>query len=173
MELNNEIDSTAEVDSRKFWKMVNNRKKRQTPVSAGINFVGSIVRDRDLIIDGWYSYIKDLYSPSDDNNYDATFENVISSNLNDYVNTLLPDTSAIVLPEVVSDAIAECSRVKSCGYDKIQYEHLIYAKDILAPVLANIFTCMLRTAFVPESLKRGVIVTLHKGGNKRKDNPDN
>ena len=76
MELNNEIDSIAEVDSRKFCKMVNNRKKRQPAVSAGINFGGTIVRDRDLIVDSWCSYFKDLYSPSDDNDYDATFENV-------------------------------------------------------------------------------------------------
>ena len=32
---------------------------------------------------------------------------------------------------------------------------------------------MLRTAYVPNELKRGVIITLHKGGNKRKDVPDN
>ena len=32
---------------------------------------------------------------------------------------------------------------------------------------------MLRHGYVPNIMKRGVIVTLHKGSNKRKDNPDN
>ena len=27
--------------------------------------------------------------------------------------------------------------------------------------------------YIPDQMKRGVIVTLHKGGNKRKDCPDN
>jgi hypothetical protein len=32
---------------------------------------------------------------------------------------------------------------------------------------------MLRTGHVPDSMKRGVIITMHKGGNKRRDLPDN
>ena len=59
------------------------------------------------------------------------------------------------------------------GEDNLQYEHLILAKDILSPILANLYTFMLRHGYVPDSMKRGVIVTLHKGSNKRKDNPDN
>ena len=58
------------------------------------------------------------------------------------------------------------------GIDNIQHEHLIYGKDALSPVLANLFTAMLRYAFIPKVLKRGVIITLFKGGNKRRDNPD-
>ena len=32
---------------------------------------------------------------------------------------------------------------------------------------------MLRRSFMPDSLKRGVIITLHKGGRKREDDPNN
>ena len=32
---------------------------------------------------------------------------------------------------------------------------------------------MLRCGYIPESMKRGVIITLHKGGKKRKDEPNN
>jgi hypothetical protein len=67
---------------------------------------------------------------------------------------LQPDTSATVLPEVVKNAITQCSRGKSGGNDQIQYEHLIYAKDILAPVLANMFTWMLKKSFCPGIFKK-------------------
>lgn len=54
----------------------------------------------------------------------------------------------------------------------VEDEHLIQTKEVLSGVISNIFTWMLRRAFLPVALKRGVIVTLHKGNNKRKDNPD-
>ena len=63
--LNNEIDRMAEVDSHKFWKMVNARRNRnRSSLSSGINFDGTTVRDRDSISDGWYHYFRELYQPS-------------------------------------------------------------------------------------------------------------
>ena len=56
--------------------------------------------------------------------------------------------------------------------DNLKYEHLIYANDSISVVLSNIFTWMLRRAFVPSELKRGVITTLYKGGNKPRNCPD-
>ena len=35
------------------------------------------------------------------------------------------------------------------------------------------FTYMLRLGYIPDSMKRGTITTLHKGGKKRRDNPNN
>ena len=32
---------------------------------------------------------------------------------------------------------------------------------------------MLKHSYAPDDIKRGVIITLFKGGSKRKDNPDN
>jgi hypothetical protein len=83
------------------------------------------------------------------------------------------DTTVVVLPEDVSDAILSVPKCKAGGIDNLQYENFIHARTFFSPVLANVFTQMLRKSYVPVSLKRGVIVTLHKGGNKRKDQPDN
>ena len=43
----------------------------------------------------------------------------------------------------------------------------------VAPLLANLYTYMLRCGYIPESMKRGVILTLHKGGKRGKDKPNN
>ena len=40
-------------------------------------------------------------------------------------------------------------------------------------VLAKFYTAIVRQSYAPKYMKRGVIITLFKGGNKRKDNPDN
>jgi len=46
------------------------------------------------------------------------------------------------------------------------------AADIVSPLLASLYTGMLRNAYIPDTLKQGIIITLHKGGRKRKDEPN-
>jgi len=78
-----------------------------------------------------------------------------------------------VLPSEIEDIISKCPKGKAGGHDGLQYEHLIHTKQVISPVAANILTWMLRTSHVPDNLKRGVVVTLNKVGNKRRDSPDN
>lgn len=49
------------------------------------------------------------------------------------------------------------------------YENFRHGKDIISPILANLFTYMLQLAYILDNMKRGIIVTLHKEGNKPKD----
>ncbi|KAH3735062.1 hypothetical protein DPMN_041523 [Dreissena polymorpha] len=57
----------AEVDSHKFWKMVNARRNRnRSSLCTGINVDGTTVRDRDSISDGSYHYFRELYQPHPD-----------------------------------------------------------------------------------------------------------
>ena len=51
--------------------------------------------------------------------------------------------------------------------------YLIHTCRPLSIALANFFSSMLCARYLPNDLKRGVISTLRKGGNKRRDNPDN
>jgi len=46
------------------------------------------------------------------------------------------------------------------------------AKEFMANVLANVFTQMFRTGYIPDRMKCGTIITLHKGGKKRTDDPN-
>ena len=89
------------------------------------------------------------------------------------ISNIKPDQRVVVLPETINKAIAACPRGKAAGMDCIQYEHLITAKDFLSSVLANLFTHILRLGHMPDKLKMGCIITLHKGGNKRTDDPTN
>ena len=61
---------------------------------------------------------------------------------------------------------------KAPGYDGITYELFKPVASAISPLLANLFTAILRTVYNPDILKRGVIINLHKGGSKPKDNPD-
>ena len=48
-----------------------------------------------------------------------------------------------------------------------------FGGEIIFVLLAKFFTAMLKHSHAPDDIKRGIIITLFKGGNKRKDNPDN
>lgn len=172
--LNEDIDRCAEIDSNRFWKLVNSRRRQGTPKrGAGINFNGNLIRDRDQVTDNWCNYFQNLYTPTYDAKYDQRWNDHVVREVTSSIQSMTQDQSVIVLPEVVNNVIDKTPHGKASGYDNLQYEHLIYAKEFLSTVLANIYTRMLRTGHVPAKLNRGVIITLHKGGNKRKDCPDN
>jgi len=76
---------------------------------------------------------------------------------------------ALVRPDDIHETIGNLPKGKACRFDNMYYEHFIPIRDLVSPVLA----WMLRRSFMPDSLKRGVIITLHKGGRERKDYPHN
>ncbi|KAH3783381.1 hypothetical protein DPMN_161318 [Dreissena polymorpha] len=157
------------------WFNARRNLNRSSP-SSGFNFDRTTVRDRDSISEGWYHYFRELNQPlhdPDDVHSSDTWEKHVSSELDSIVTNIKPDPEVRVLPETVDYIISTCPKRKAGGYDNLQYDHLINAKYVISPVLANIYTWMLRTGHVPDSIKCGVIITMHKGGNKRRDLPDN
>ena len=85
--------------------------------------------------------------------------------------SLKTDSTATGLPEDVENILKSCPNGKAPGVDCITYEHLKTAADIVSPLLSSLFTVMLRNAYIPDTLKQGIIITLHMGGQKRKDEP--
>ena len=77
------------------------------------------------------------------------------------------DHETTVESEQVEESIKSLPKGKADGVDGLQYEHLIYAYRPLSISPANLFSSMLRASYVHNDLKRRVISTLHKGGNKR------
>ncbi len=59
---------------------------------------------------------------------------------------------------------------KAPGYDLVTYEHIKYGSSMLYFHLARLFSGILSTCYVPHSFKVGVIIPLHKGKNKPKNN---
>ncbi|WAR22831.1 LIN1-like protein [Mya arenaria] len=162
VKLDQEIDRKAEEDSKGFWCLVKRRRNtKKNLVGAGLNFDGSVVRDQSVITGKWAEYFQELYTPMTDERFDNAWKETAETEVSN------------VNPECVSNAIAVAPTGKAAGDDRIQHEHLKCAKEVLSPILANLFTQMLRQGYIPASMKRGIIITLHKGGKTREDNPDN
>ncbi len=177
--LDAEIDTAAELDTTSFWKLYNRRKKRScNAAGTEINFEGQMCRDSDLITAGWGNYFKELYSPSYETYFDAEHISTVREHVNTIKQRQIPTlTESHYTPHFstmdVKDALKQCKRGKASGEDMIEYEHLIFGGDMLHEILAKLYSSMLAYSHTPTNMKRGLIVTLHKGGNKRKDDPNN
>jgi hypothetical protein len=171
---NEEINKTAELDKDQFWKLVNKKRNSagvKTPTAMSFN--GQIFRDQRSMKNQWQLYFENLYSPTVNEMFDQQWYDHVNILLNEAVRNSVPSQNVTVSSQEVKDALKSCKRNKACGYDMVYYEHFILGGDRICDSLSYLFSSMLKNCFIPESLKKGVIVTLHKGGNKRKDNPDN
>lgn len=71
IEMDNEINETAELDKNQFWKLVNSKRKNTNSKSgAEMVFNGTAYRDPNGIKEQWTNYFETLYSPSDFVHYD-------------------------------------------------------------------------------------------------------
>ncbi|WAR05695.1 hypothetical protein MAR_021064, partial [Mya arenaria] len=158
--IDNTLEHIAKTDP--VWKTVNSRRKLSISNSgAGINFNGAMYRDRER---------SNLYFPSQSQDFDDDWKEHVSRTVQNAFDNIKPEPDAFVSEKMRFKRYLKC---KACGSDGILYEHLIYGRAVIAPVLADMFTCMLRLSHIPVSMKIGTITTMHKGGNKRKDDPNN
>ena len=167
-----EIDRLAEVDQRLFWHHVNHRRKRSCNAArSNINFDGRNVFNEREITNEWANYFASLYTPIESPNFDDSFKQTVSSYVqsqNQPVNT----DDIVISSEEVESAVRLAHKGKACGEDGIFYEHVIFGGIQLFQILSKLFSAMIRLSYVPAVIKKGVIITLYKGGNKRKDDPD-
>ena len=176
-ELNLEIDKAAEIDSAVFWKKVNNRRKTShTSAGSEINFSGTVCRDPSDIVQGWGQYFSNLYSDTQRDHYDTEFQSGIEESVQRIISNFPiscrnRDTASISTDEVIN-AVKCLKSKKACGPDKVYNEHLIFGGIPLYEQLSSLFSNMYAHGHVPQSLKYGIIITLHKGGRKSKTDPN-
>ena len=76
----------------------------------------------------------------------------------------------------VSEIKKSCQTVtnkKACGNDGVYNEHLINVGSGLFQQLSLLYSSMFTHNYIPDTLKQGLIITLHKGGRKSKKDPNN
>ena len=171
-----QIDELAEVDSGLFWHHINSRRKKSliTPGSH-IKFDGRDVYSEREITDEWARYFSNLYKPSENPEFDESFKRTVSESVRRLNNEASENEQSpiTISSEEVESALRLAHRGKACGDDGIYYEHILFAGTELCEILSKLFSAMIKFAHVPVEMKRGTIITLYKGGNKRRDDPDN
>jgi exonuclease III len=173
-ELHDEVDRCAEVDSCAFYKLVNQRRKRYADhPGCEIKFGETVCRDPVDIGEKWVEYFQLLYTPNTSSNFNGALYEQVCSDLGVITsqNATADDVSPITHSEV-ANACAHLSTGKAGGHDSLTNEHIKYGGSSLHSALAYLLTAMVSHGHVPEKAKRGTIITLYKGGGKRKDSPN-
>jgi hypothetical protein len=130
-------------------------------------------RDEQNICHQWRLYFENLYSPSNNISYDDNWKNEVTHTLNNAIQSKSLNRIVHVTENEIKCAIQSCKRGKASGIDKLFYEHFILGGAVVIHALSILFTLMLRESHIPLGMKKGIIVTIHKGNNKRKDDPNN
>ena len=173
-----EIDRLAEVDSAHFWRLVNARRKpSNSSPGTQLIFEGQTVNTSKEINEGWAQYFKALYTPTQCDRFDNQVYDTVTQEVSNIKRALQNSTESRGYPLISADEVASAVKLtksnKAGGEDGIVYEHIKYGGCVVFDALAKFYTAIVRQSYAPKDMKRGVIITLFKGGNKRKDNPDN
>ena len=174
-EQNAHLDKCAEFDQAQFWRLVKQKRCNDGKSGCELKFGDSIYRDAKEITQQWKLYFEKLYTPSNNDNFDQIWERCVNVKINELKSRLseIPPHDVKINPEDVIIQLKLCKKGKMCGLDNVFYEHLIHGGSTLSQVLARLYSAILRYGYIPPKMNRGVIVTLHKGGGKRKDDPNN
>ena len=117
-----------------------------------------------------------MYAESESPDFDSDFKSSIDSQVRDITNefpsSCIDDSTGITFNEVYT-AVKSLKTKKACGPDSISNEHLINGGIELWKQLSLFFTDIHNLGYVPANLKKGIIITLHKGGRKSKSDPNN
>ena len=176
--LNREIDDASELDSATFWKIIKMKNNKGKQPGCEIKFNNESLRDSKSISHAWGNYFENLYLPSSNPNYDANFYDIVSNDMKTLIQRLFSTSSCTSNIDVSVDEVNEvistkAKKSKAGGEDEIVYEHFIYSGQIIRKLLAKLFTAMLKYSHCPHKMKSGIIITLFKGGNKVRNDPNN
>ena len=169
--LNEEIDKAAGLDSRYFWNLVNKRRTKSSGnIGAEVRFNGRVYRDSQQIYDQWKQYFHQLYSSTESDNFDNVHYDNVTARVDELKRQSFNENDVDPTTErELKDAISQLSKGKASGDDCVDNEHIIYSGNIFRHVLLTLYNSMYLRSYIPNDMKSGIIITLFKGGNKRKD----
>ncbi|MCG8044308.1 MAG: reverse transcriptase family protein, partial [Candidatus Thiodiazotropha endolucinida] len=172
--LNEEIDKAAGLDSGYFWNLVNKRRtKSSCNIGAEVRFSGRVYRDSQQICDQWKQYFHQLYSSTECDNFDTDHYDDVTARVDNLKRQSFNENDVEFITErELNDAISQLNKGKASGDDGVDNEHIIYSGHVFRNVLLTMYNSMLLRSYIPNDMKTGIIITLFKGGNKRKDDPD-
>lgn len=176
-DINSDIDTSAEFDRNYFWRLVNSRRNKScTSPGVEMMFGNVITREPSKITESWGCYFRKLYEPSNEPHYSTHFKSEIDNELQEIKRRLSSEAECEFTPITVDEiqvTLKAAKLKKAAGMDNICYEHLKYGGKCVEAILCKMFNAMLKYGHAPNDMKRGIIITLFKGGKKSKHDPNN
>ncbi|XP_041453635.1 uncharacterized protein LOC121406831 [Lytechinus variegatus] len=163
-----EIEDAKGSNDKLFYRLVKRTKGSRSTDT--LSYRGTTY-EGEAVLDGFNTYFSDLAKPdyinaSSPPEIDEAFPTrPFQDNLNQ---PLQPSTS-----KDLDEAINSLKKQKAAGPDNISPEHLIYLGPIARKLLLALFNRCISLKYIPEPLKSGLIVPVHKGKGKDVKDPSN
>ena len=174
-----EIEQAASVNQDQFWKLVNSKRKIKGNCTYEMKIDDKILRNPDDILQCWVEHFSSLYSNGDENDqkFDGDFYREIEKEYNTIL-MLCDDEPDEIMKEPIGleelDTLIKKIKIgKAGGPDTVTSEHIKYGGDALKGHLVHLFNGIRTVARIPDILKRGLLITLHKGTHKYSDDRRN
>ena len=123
------------------------------------------------MVEAWAKCFQKLASPSD-HGYDCSFAQVIEEQYKDLCIQPLNEFTKFI-EEEMREVILSLKLNKSASPDGIESEHLRYGGETLILLLICIFSAIILSGYIPQSLCHGLVIPIPKGVNKDLSNPSN
>ena len=163
-----DIEQAAECDIRLFWKLAKGKSKKQSESCQ--------ISHPNMVLSAFESFYRDLSIPKDNHQFDKSYTHETETTLNPLFANTSNEHIDILDDEIMEDelasAISSLKTLKAPGWDLVQNEHIIHGGDIVKKVLCKLFNKIIELEKIPDSWRKGVIIPIYKGHNKRKSSID-
>ena len=133
-----------------------------------------MVSDLNSILNVWRDHFQYLYSPKHCPQYDHDHFMQVTSRVAALNNEVGGDKflETNFNTNEVLKAINTLHKRKTCGFDDISTEHLVYGGRHIASILTKVYNHILRIEYIPNNMRRGIQIPLKGKGTCSLD-PDN
>ena len=148
-----EIENLRFTKPKEFWKYFKRKNKN----------------NNNITLSDFHNYFSKLSNDILQNKNDKAEEFSTQHNFND-LNCSYEDLDRKITVNEIIEAVKCLKREKSIGSDYLLNEYFIESIDILSLHICDIFNAILESGFFPDKWTEGVIVPLHKKGDKNDAN---
>lgn len=131
-----------------------------------IRFSDTLISEPDQLLSGWHDYFENLYSFTNDNQFDNDFKIVVDASVVEYLNSNYSWSSNNITSEVkvqeLLNIVKTLPNSKSPSLDSVTYEYVNYCLVMLINCLCKLFTPILHQEKVPTKFKQSLTITPYK-----------
>jgi hypothetical protein len=171
-----QAEKAYDLDSQSLWKFIKSHKNSGNNMHT-IKCDGRLYSSPSELREVWSRHYNTLLNeqPSEAQEYDNTFSTHITDEINQIKETMSSShdhTGVVQSAFSVSEVANVCKSLpnrKAAGIDNIAYEGLKYGGFALYEKLSYLFNAIIKHVHVPKSLKHNIIIPVHKGKRKPRD----
>ncbi len=165
----------CDFDQSKFWSILNRRRRRKSAKTDQIKVGDKVYRSRGERLCMWTEYFTAMYSnESASECYDKDHYRPVCTQVKKIAESSFDDPDVVMKGQLftsdeIASVVSKLKLGKKGGFDSLTNEHVKYGGPVLYRCLAKLFNAMYSNEYIPQGMKRGLIITLYKGSRKSDD----